>query len=167
MRVILSFLFCLCSISIAFGQEDSFQKLLDQYNSHSITYISAEELIETQNTQEVVILDAREEKEYKVSHIPSAIYVGFNKYPANEFLLQKLNKNTEIVVYCSVGVRSKKIGEKLKTIGFKNVKNLYGGIFEWKNKGNSVVDSEGNTTEKVHAYSKYWSNWLHSGIPIY
>lgn len=167
MKLIISFLFCLCTISIAFGQDESFQKLLDQYNNHSVPYISVEELIEAQKTQEVIILDAREEKEYKVCHIPSAIYIGFNKFPKNEFLIQKLNKYTKVVVYCSVGVRSEKIGEKLKNLGFKNVKNLYGGIFEWKNKGNTVVDPEGNTTEKVHAYSKYWSNWLHSGIPIY
>ena len=72
-----------------------------------------------------------------------------------------------IVVYCSLGIRSEKISEKLKAEGYSNVRNLYGGIFEWKNKGFEVFDSEGKETEKVHAYSKSWSKWLKNGEKIY
>ena len=47
--------------------------------------------------------------------------------------------------------RSEKIGKKLKKLGFKNVVNLYGGIFEWVNSGYPVYDSKGET-EKIHPY---------------
>ena len=40
-----------------------------------------------------------------------------------------------IIVYCSIGVRSEDIGEKLKELGYTKILNLYGGIFDWKNKG--------------------------------
>ena len=30
------------------------------------------------------------------------------------------------------------------------------GIFEWKNQDNVVIDSLGQETENIHAYSKYW-----------
>ena len=66
-----------------------------------------------------------------------------------------------------MGIRSEQIGEKLKKAGFTNVKNLYGGIFEWKNKDYPVIDTTGNETEKVHTFSKMWSKYLHAGKPVY
>ncbi|MEN8818965.1 MAG: rhodanese-like domain-containing protein, partial [Polaribacter sp.] len=51
--------------------------------------------------------------------------------------------------------------------GYTNVLNLYGGIFEWKNKGNLVFDSNGNATEKIHVFSKEWSKWLLKGKKVY
>ena len=71
------------------------------------------------------------------------------------------------MVYCSLGVRSEDIAEKLKKAGYTAVFNLYGGIFEWKNKGFSVVDLQNKETQKVHAYSKNWGKWLLKGEKIY
>ena len=44
-------------------------------------------------------------------------------------------------MYCSIGKRSEKVTQKLKKAGYNNVSNLYGGIFEWVNQGNEVVDT--------------------------
>ena len=77
------------------------------------------------------------------------------------------DKNATIIVYCSVGIRSEDIAEKLQKAGYKNVFNLFGGIFEWKNKQNVVVDTNNNPTEKVHTFSKEWSKWLKKGIKVY
>ncbi len=114
-----------------------------------------------------VFLDAREPEEFNVSHIKTSINIGFKDFSSEADAIQNLNKNTPIIIYCSVGIRSEKMGEKLKKSGFINVKNLYGGIFEWKNKGYPVVDSTNTETENVHAFSKVWSKWLHKGNPIY
>ncbi|SRX54362.1 putative adenylyltransferase/sulfurtransferase MoeZ [Aequorivita sp. CIP111184] len=142
-------------------------ELLQTYNTRSIPYISVEELRMLQMNDSVVILDSREPNEFNVSHIASAKNVGFNDFSLEEKQLQKLKKNAPIIVYCSVGIRSEQIGEKLKKAGFTNVKNLYGGIFEWKNKDYPVIDSTGIETENVHTFSKMWSKYLHAGNPIY
>jgi rhodanese-related sulfurtransferase len=126
-----------------------------------------EELRMLQMNDSIIILDAREVPEFQISHLESAINIGFNKFSAEEKQLQKLNKNTPIIVYCSVGIRSEEMGEKLKKAGFTNVKNLYGGIFEWKNKDFPVIDSTGTETENVHTFSKIWRKYLHSGNPVY
>lgn len=47
------------------------------------------------------------------------------------------------------------------------MKNLYGGIFEWKNKEYPVIDSTGRETENVHTFSKMWSKYLNAGNPVY
>lgn len=153
-------------LGTAAGQ-DSLEKILDRYNSHSIPYMSVEQLQMFQRTDSIIILDAREKVEFDVSHISSAKNIGFDNFSSDEKLLQKINKDAQMIVYCSIGIRSEKIAEKLKKAGFTNVKNLYGGIFEWKNKGFQVVDSTGKKTENVHVFSERWSQWLHAGNPVY
>ena len=117
--------------------------------------------------QDLFILDCRENNEYKVSHIEAAKYIGFKQFSKQEFLTLFPNKNASIVIYCSVGIRSEKIGKKLQKMGYTNVKNLYGGIFEWKNKGYPIVDTTNTETEKIHVYSKRWSKWSLKGIKVY
>lgn len=109
---------------------------------------------------DVTLLDARETKEYSVSHINGAIKVGYNNF--NLALVSTLDKSKPVYVYCSIGVRSEKIGEKLQKAGFTKVFNLYGGIFNWVNLGYELVDSKGNLTTKVHGYNTDWSKWLNS-----
>jgi hypothetical protein len=77
------------------------------------------------------------------------------------------DKSIPLVVYCSVGVLSEDIGEKLEALGYTNVKNLYGGIFEWKNKGYPVIDNNGKDTRKVHAYNKRWGQLLTNAEKVY
>ncbi|QAA82774.1 rhodanese-like domain-containing protein [Aequorivita sp. H23M31] len=166
MRYSLLFIFFIFLIGTSSGQE-SLEKLLNKYNTHSIPYVSVEELMMLQKNDSVVILDAREPEEFSVSHIKSSVNIGFDKFSSNENQLRDINRNAHLIVYCSLGIRSEKIGEKLKKAGFTNVKNLYGGIFEWKNKGCTVIDSAGTETENVHTFSEKWSAWLHAGIPIY
>ena len=115
----------------------------------------------------MVILDARQEEEYRVSRIPGAIWIGYKEFEKDKVLDAVPDKDTPLVVYCSIGVRSEKIGEKLKEAGFTDVYNLYGGIFEWKNRGKTVVDQQGEPTEKVHAYSRYWGRFLKNAEKIY
>lgn len=145
----------------------SLDELLSTNNTNSVAYISVEELNEIQLNEEILILDSREASEYNVSHIASAKYVGFNQFSKKEFKKQYSDKNTPIIVYCSLGIRSERIGEKLQKMGYTNVKNLYGGIFEWKNKGNTVIDSTNVITENIHVFSKLWSKWLTTGVKVY
>ena len=146
---------------------NTLDNLLQQYNTRSIPYISVEELRMLQMKDSITILDAREKNEFETSHIASAKFIGFNDFSSEDNVLRTLDKNKPIVVYCSLGIRSEEIGEKLKKAGFTHVENLYGGIFEWKNKGFPVLDSINKETENVHAFSKPWSKWLKNGIPVY
>lgn len=107
---------------------------------------------------DVLILDAREREEYAVSHLPKAIFIGYNHFEKEA--LKDVMKDKPIVVYCSVGYRSEKIGEKLQKMGFTKVYNLYGSIFEWMNQGNEVVDNQGVVTKKVHTFNRNWSKWV-------
>jgi len=144
----------------------SFDELKDDINSKTIPLISVEKLKKVENTKKpLLILDAREQNEFNVSHIKNAQHVGYDDFKING--LKAIDKQTTVIVYCSVGYRSEKIGEKLKKAGFKKIMNLEGGIFDWVNKGYPVYDNKGNETQKNHGYNESWGKWLTKGEKVY
>jgi len=148
--------------------QDNMGELLNKYNDHSVSYITSMELYSSSaKGKEYVILDAREPNEYNTSHIPEAIYVGNNNFNPKQITALNLEKDAAIVVYCTVGVRSEDIGEKLKELGYTHVYNLFGGIISWKNNDLDVIDNTETTTQNVHVYSKKWGKWLTKGTAIY
>jgi rhodanese-related sulfurtransferase len=110
------------------------------------------------NLEGYIILDTRAKEEWGVSHLPNAIWVNYPK--ADLSCLEGKDKSQAILVYCSVGYRSEKIGEQIQALGFKNVKNIYGGIFEWVNKEKNIIDTAGNSIQKVHGFSPSWGKWM-------
>lgn len=157
--------FVIFVFSIAINAQHSLDELLAKFNNETIPYISVTELNKKQN--HVVILDAREKEEFEVSHIPNAKWVGYNRFIIENVTQQNIQKNDTLVVYCSLGVRSEDISEKLKEAGYPYIYNLYGGIFEWKNNNLDVVDSKEQVTDEVHACSKQWAKWLLKGKKAY
>lgn len=143
-------------------ENGAYNLMLKTMLSHSVNEISVDALVKL---KDVVLLDAREQAEYKVSHLLNARYVGYDNFNIDS--LKNIDKQATVIVYCSVGYRSEKIAERLKSEGFTNVSNLYGGIFEWVNQGNQVVDSNEKRTNDVHAYNKTWGIWLNKGNKVY
>lgn len=150
--------------SVALSAQSSIPQVLKKLNKKTVPYIKVDELKEKKN---LIFLDTRESKEYNVSHIQDAILVGFDHFNPTKMIETVKDKNAKIVVYCSIGVRSEKIGEKLQKLGYKNVYNLYGGIFEYKNAGEKVVNNQNEATDSVHTFNKLWSVYLAKGTKIY
>lgn len=148
----------------ACGQVKSpaYSAMLKTLLSHSVPEIQVQEA--ARDSANILFLDAREPKESAVSHIRNAIAVGYDNFDLKK--LPEIQKDRRIVVYCSVGYRSEKVAEQLLAAGYKNVSNLYGGIFEWVNQGNPVFNNKSQTQE-VHAYSRAWGIWLEKGKKIY
>src|SRR6056297_3130630 len=139
-------------------------KTLQRFNSASVPYILPEDIIDSSS---YILLDTRKKEEYHVSHLKDAIWVGDKAFDPSVVLENIPNKEKPIVVYCSIGVRSEDIGEKLLALGYTNVQNLYGGIFEWKNKDKTIYNLKEQPTDSVHAFSKHWGKLLTKGIKVY
>lgn len=161
MKTFLVILYIFLGLNV-FAQK-TIPEVLKKFNKNSVPYISTSELKLKKN---ILILDTREINEFEVSHLKNANFVGYNTFDSKKITQNYKNQNDTIVVYCSIGIRSEKIGEKLLKLGYKNVYNLYGGIFEWKNQGEQVVDFTQKPTENVHAFSKEWSKYLLKGNKI-
>ena len=132
-----------------------FRQLVDKILSHSVELISVDKA--HQEHSNFMFLDAREKSEYDVSHIEKAIHVGYKDFDIMS--LDSISKNKPIIVYCSVGYRSEKIAEILLKNGFQDIRNLYGGIFEWANNSLTLVNTEG-TTSAIHPYNSTWKVWI-------
>ncbi|GJM31748.1 MAG: hypothetical protein DHS20C18_07490 [Saprospiraceae bacterium] len=137
-------------------QDEDFDEKISGLINFTVPTIGVTELHNIQN--EVFIFDTRKWEEYEVSHIPGAKYLGYGDFEASR--MDDVPKDAPIVLYCSIGYRSEKIGEKLQALGFTNVSNLYGSIFEWVNHDYKIVDKYEKPTRKLHTYNRNWSKWV-------
>ncbi|AZQ43542.1 rhodanese-like domain-containing protein [Nonlabens ponticola] len=151
-------------ICSAFAKAQSIKSVLEKYNQHSVPYITVQEV--KMDYENYVILDTRKKEEFEVSHLPGAYWVDANFDQNNLPKSLRDNPKKLVIVYCTIGVRSEDFGERLVEAGYKNVRNLYGSIFSWKDAGYELVDDLGQPTDSVHTYSKTWSKYLKTGIPI-
>lgn len=76
-----------------------------------------------------IIIDIRENYEYKMGHIPNSINIPKDLL---ELAPEKyLNKNDFYIIYCDLGIASSKLSNELNLKGYKT-KSLNGGYSEYK-----------------------------------
>lgn len=96
------------------------------YNLDAVAF--AEQINETPGAP---VLDVRTPGEFGDGHLKNAVNVDWN---GNSFdnEVGKLNKDNPVFVYCLSGGRSHSAAEKMRSMGFKNVYELNGGIIKWR-----------------------------------
>ena len=96
----------------------------------SLPEISPQELKQKldENESVLLLLDVREQNEYDIVHIEGALLVPLNTLPHH---IDNLPSDQEIVVYCHHGTRSLYATAYLHLNGFRDTKNLAGGIDQW------------------------------------
>ena len=97
-----------------------------------------------------VIVDVRSDEEIAVSLIPGAI----TQAEFEQTLLDHENK--EVIVYCTIGVRSAKYANKLIEEGWQ-ARNYKGSILDWCEHKQSLETIQGDPTNRVHTYSWWYS----------
>lgn len=94
--------------------------------------ITVEELKRRMDAGEQLhILDVREPQEY------AEFNIGAKLLPLGNVMGMQIDeiedwKDEEVIVHCRSGKRSMQAGMMLETLGFKNVKNLEGGMMAWQ-----------------------------------
>jgi NADPH-dependent 2,4-dienoyl-CoA reductase/sulfur reductase-like enzyme/rhodanese-related sulfurtransferase len=83
------------------------------------------------------VLDVREEDEVKQKRIPNSTWIPYGELKKR---LNEVDKGKEIAVHCESGLRSYKACLNLQHEGFKNVRNIDGGMLCW------CYDVESNLT---------------------
>ncbi len=97
--------------------------------------ITAEELKARIDAGEKLnLVDVREPHEH------ADFNIGGTLFPLGKIQTMQVDdledlKNEEVIVYCRSGNRSGQAGTILDMLGFKNVKNLVGGMLGWQEKG--------------------------------
>jgi rhodanese-related sulfurtransferase len=75
-----------------------------------------------------LLLDVRQDWETRLCRLPNAVHIPIEEI---ELRVDELDREQELVVYCHQGVRSASVAHWLRSLGFKNVKNLAGGLDLW------------------------------------
>lgn len=146
-------------------ESKAYDLMLEGLLENDVPEVDVEQAFKLLKSKKVVFIDTREKHEYDVSHIKGAIWVGYSDFKIDR--LTAVDKNSKIITYCSVGLRSENIALKLIENGYTNVSNLYGSIFEWVNQKKEIVNSEGKPTKEIHPYSVKWGKWLTEGQKAY
>lgn len=158
--IVIGFLIAALIVVMAFKQW-SFDTMMQGMLSKSVELKS----VEQNELDNYLILDVRAEEEFEVSHLPGAVQITPESTQFDESIL---NSEKPVLVYCSVGLRSEKLGERLQQANPDlKVFNLNGGIFQWSNQEKKLVDSADKPTKSVHTYNAAWSFWVSKGEKVY
>lgn len=121
MKRFLSLLLCLLLLQAGCGGTAS------DSSYHQITQEAAKEMMDT---QEVIILDVREQDEYDNGHIPGAVLLPVGTIDENTAADVIPEKDSTVLVYCRSGNRSKTASAALADLGYTNIYE-FGGINTW------------------------------------
>ena len=100
---------------------------MKENNYQQITQEAAKEMIDT---QEVLILDVREQHEYDSGHIPGAVLLPVGTITKDTASAVIDDLDTVVLVYCRSGNRSKTASQALVDLGYTNIYE-FGGINTW------------------------------------
>lgn len=132
----------------ACGEHPTVTKLIDYQEFCGVRPVAAqpagsEGVIEAVQVKEkldrgddFLLIDVREPHEYQIARIPGAKLIPLGELPKH---LNELDREAEIVAHCKSGARSQKAVDLMKQNGFKNVRNMIGGITAWSDKVDQTV----------------------------
>ena len=90
----------------------------------SYQQITQEEAKEMMDTQEVIILDVREQDEYDSGHIPGAVLLPVGSIDEDTAAEVIPETDSTVLVYCRSGNRSKTASSTLADLGYVTVKSF-------------------------------------------
>jgi rhodanese-related sulfurtransferase len=88
----------------------------------------------------VVLLDVREDDEWRRGHAPGAQHIPMGQIPAR---LDEIDPTATLFVVCQVGGRSQRVAQYLAQNGYAPV-NVTGGMLAWAGAGRPVVTDDGD-----------------------
>ena len=107
----------------------------NEYNMNQVgTHLNASEFNKALESPDTVVVDMRNYYESEVGHFHNAILPDVKRsqelLPEVKSLLQN-NEDKEVLLYCTGGIRCEKASSYLLHHGFKDVKQLKGGIIQY------------------------------------
>ena len=109
---------------------DSSQKAGPKVSTHEATRLI--------NTQNAVVVDIRDKKDFKEGHLVDSINMTSAQIKDRASELEKY-KDSPIIVVCKTGQTASEASKTLKQQGFEQVYRLQGGIMEWTNNNLPLV----------------------------
>lgn len=87
-----------------------------------------------EETKDIQLIDVRTKDEFVEGHIKNSVMIDFYRKDFKE-VMNKLDKDKPIAVYCTIAGRSGVAARMLVQLGFKEIYDLKGGIIDWQKDG--------------------------------
>jgi rhodanese-related sulfurtransferase len=136
-------IFCLLGVVLisatAFAEGKTIPQMIGEAKSQ-IAEVTVQEIkADIDAGKNFVLLDVRTSEEYKAGHLPKSVNIPRGML---EFEIGKAypNKETLIVLYCGTSGRGALCTNALMGMGYKNVKNMQGGLKAWGETGYSIYN---------------------------
>jgi glyoxylase-like metal-dependent hydrolase (beta-lactamase superfamily II)/rhodanese-related sulfurtransferase len=106
----------------------------EQHPVARLEMIDADELgARLDGSPELLVLDVREDNEFRDGHIPGSVHIPYRELPAR---LSELELSREVAAICSGGKRSGMAASILQREGFERVLHVaHGGVASWRQAG--------------------------------
>lgn len=96
----------------------------------------------------IPVIDVRSEAEYRTSHV----FRSMNCYAADPDFsqrIQRLSKETPVILYDENSALSLKAAETMKQLGFKRIYEVAGGIYSWAREGKTLVSGSSGIDSSI------------------
>jgi rhodanese-related sulfurtransferase len=90
----------------------------------------------------IQILDVRSREEFESGHISKSRRIGWPDKAFADSAKKALDPSKPVLVYCQSGRRSAKAAAELVKLGFKDIRDLQGGVNQWTKAGRPLVKTE-------------------------
>ena len=102
-----------------------------EFHIAGVHHIAPQNALEELQTDSAIMIDVREESEYKLEYIP---HENVFHFPISGIVaqLKKIPTDKPVIVICHAGIRSMKVVNWLNMNEIVNSVNLDGGIIKWK-----------------------------------
>ncbi len=117
----------------------------------SVTDVKAEQ----ENGKDFVLLDVRDEDEYRAGYIPDAVHVtrGMLEFSVEDHLP---DRDQKVVVYCAAGLRSLLAAKSLRAMGYTDTVSMAGGYRDWSAAGFPTTQDKEMSHEQLDRYSRHF-----------
>jgi rhodanese-related sulfurtransferase len=110
---------------------------LRRESSEAGSKLSLSEVVQAMNSENAVLLDVRDSKEFGQGHVANAINIAHAKVESNIGQLDKYREK-QIIVTDAMGQHAGTVSRMLAKKGF-SVARMRGGMSEWKQEGLPLV----------------------------
>ncbi len=104
-----------------------------------VKVIGTQELSFLVNKENAVLVDIRDENDFKARHIIDSRRLAKEKIAKNDFASLENDKDKPIIIICNAGISAQGVAEKLIKADFNKVNVLKGGINGWISAGLPVI----------------------------
>ena len=133
----------------------SYRQIVEEAKTEIPEVTVAEVKAEQDKDSDFVLLDVRDEDEYRAGYIPNAVHVtrGMLEFSVENYIP---DRDQKVVVYCAAGLRSLLAAKSLREMGYTDTVSVAGGYRDWAAAGFPTAQDKPMTHDQLDRYSRHF-----------